>query len=404
MEDHLSFLAWILSIFGLFYGFILIPFPDCSLSFLPELSSFEWIVLGLMGIMIAPIILEICFHTLAYFVQRYKPKKKHSHSNLKEKIPIIYSPKYNFSFWGLEKLHPFDTNVYRRTISILENKGILNMTSKIKEGKVITPSICLRTYLLDMSKTYLLKLNYSYFIGKILEVNCWWAPNCIIRYTILNTMLRATNGAITGGCLALEKGWAINLSGGYHHACLQFGTEEGYCIYPAITLSILHLKRSHPNIKNIAIIDLDAHQGNGFERDLMNDPYIYIIDFYNHDIDPWDHYAKSSINQDIYMTKDVTDSQYLDMIKICLGRMEREFTPDFILYHACTDILEGDTIGELNISSQGAIRGDELVFEYALGRKIPILMLIGGGYQLGAAEHLADVIAHLITKFNLHIL
>lgn len=38
------------------------------------------------------------------------------------------------------------------------------------------------------------------------------------------------------------------------------------------------------------IIDLDAHQGNGHERDYLDDTAnTFILDFYNHGIYPGDH-------------------------------------------------------------------------------------------------------------------
>jgi len=36
-------------------------------------------------------------------------------------------------------------------------------------------------------------------------------------------MLAGTEGTILAACAALKKGWAINLSGGYHHASLSSG-------------------------------------------------------------------------------------------------------------------------------------------------------------------------------------
>lgn len=39
------------------------------------------------------------------------------------------------------------------------------------------------------------------------------------------------------------------------------------------------------------IIDLDAHQGNGYERDLKGDEDVHIIDAYNPYIYPKDYYA-----------------------------------------------------------------------------------------------------------------
>ena len=39
------------------------------------------------------------------------------------------------------------------------------------------------------------------------------------------------------------------------------------------------------------IIDLDAHQGNGHERDFINDKDVHIVDAYNPSIYPGDQYA-----------------------------------------------------------------------------------------------------------------
>lgn len=69
-------------------------------------------------------------------------------------------------------------------------------------------------------------------------------------------MLYATSGTIDGVCLALQFGWAINLSGGYHHAHLNGG--GGFCIYPDISLAINYLRR-YKMKRKVMIIDLDAH-------------------------------------------------------------------------------------------------------------------------------------------------
>jgi histone deacetylase 11 len=63
----------------------------------------------------------------------------------------------------------------------------------------------------------------------------------------------------------------------------------GFCVYPDITLGIKYLRRFHPDRKKVIIIDLDAHQGNGHERDFSEDPDTFIIDLYNHSIYPGDH-------------------------------------------------------------------------------------------------------------------
>lgn len=56
------------------------------------------------------------------------------------------------------------------------------------------------------------------------------------------------------------------------------------------------------------IIDLDAHQGNGHERDHLNREDIFIVDAYNHHIYPGDKTAKKAISKDIAVSPSTTDS------------------------------------------------------------------------------------------------
>ena len=53
------------------------------------------------------------------------------------------------------------------------------------------------------------------------------------------------------------------------------------------------------------------------------------------------------------------------------------------------------------MSNQGIIKRDEIVFNYAIGNHIPILMVLSGGYQTLNAPTIASSIENLITKFKL---
>jgi histone deacetylase 11 len=124
-------------------------------------------------------------------------------------------------------------------------------------------------------------------------------------------MLLATEGTILSALSAKTLKWSINLSGGYHHASFERG--GGFCIYPDISLAIYYLK-SRLGYRKIMIIDLDAHQGNGHERDHFTRDDIYIVDAYNHQIYPRDKSAKKSISRDIDVNANTTDEEYLDLI------------------------------------------------------------------------------------------
>ena len=61
------------------------------------------------------------------------------------------------------------------------------------------------------------------------------------------------------GKLAVERGWAINIGGGFHHCSAEKG--GGFCAYADITLTIKFLFDLMPEkVKKAMIIDLDAHQ------------------------------------------------------------------------------------------------------------------------------------------------
>ena len=147
--------------------------------------------------------------------------------------------------------------------------------------------------------------------------------------------------------MALTKKWAINLSGGYHHASSFSGS--GFCIYADITLTIKHLFKYHSDrVNKVMIIDLDAHQGNGHERDFNGDNNVFIIDFYNHYIYPGDTEAKRAISVDIAVNNRDDDEVYLQKVENVINECMEQFKPDFILYNAGTDCLQNDPLGSMH--------------------------------------------------------
>jgi histone deacetylase 11 len=75
----------------------------------------------------------------------------------------------------------------------------------------------------------------------------------------------------------------------------------------------------------IMIVDLDAHQGNGHERDHMDDENTYILDAYNHNIYPGDRIAQKAIKYDISVMSLDQDDVYLSHIKAGLRKAINEF-------------------------------------------------------------------------------
>ena len=109
---------------------------------------------------------------------------------------------------------------------------------------------------------------YTLAVCKYIEMPLVFLPGFMLRWRVLDPMLRATEGSVLAACVAEQRGWAINLAGGYHHANTEYG--GGFCVFPDITL-VTHYLRTRLSKRRIMIVDLDAHQGNGHERDHLND-------------------------------------------------------------------------------------------------------------------------------------
>jgi histone deacetylase 11 len=64
-------------------------------------------------------------------------------------------------------------------------------------------------------------------------------------------------------------------------------TEQGggFCAYADISLAI-QFAIHRLGLSRILVIDLDAHQGNGIERDFKGDDRVAILDMYNRQIYP----------------------------------------------------------------------------------------------------------------------
>ncbi|XP_003389345.2 PREDICTED: histone deacetylase 11-like [Amphimedon queenslandica] len=221
-------------------------------------------------------------------------------------------------------------------------------------------------------------------------------PNYIVQNKMLRPFRYQTGGTILAGKLAMERGWAINIGGGFHHCCS--GEGGGFCAYADITLSIRFLFQRVPGVQKVMIVDFDAHQGNGHERDFMDDDKVYIMDMYNRWIYPNDIKAKSAINMKIELDVHTGDETYLRHIRRKLPEALDEFHPDIVVYNAGTDVLMGDPLGILDITDQGVILRDELVFQTVRNRNIPIFMVTSGGYQRNNAQVIADSILNLRAK------
>ncbi|XP_026473943.1 histone deacetylase 11 [Ctenocephalides felis] len=320
-----------------------------------------------------------------------------SHSNSstiikKHQWPIIYHEGYNVHFMGLEKLHPFDASKWSNIIKYLIDSGMINKDSVIRPNEASKSDL-----LLVHTKRYLRKLKSSLTVSRIAEVPLlMFVPNCLVQSGYLRPMRLQTGGSIMAAKLACQQGWAINIGGGFHHCSSDRG--GGFCPYADVTLLIKHaLRDKQLGVKKVMIVDLDAHQGNGYQRDFLNDNQIYILDMFNSEIYPKDNLAKQAITRLVELKPFTKDNIYLNKLEYHMEEALSEFNPDLIVFIAGTDVLEGDSLGLLSVTQEGIIKRDEFMFKKARHNKnpIPIVMLTSGGYLKKTAKIIANSIINL---------
>ncbi|MDJ0900619.1 MAG: histone deacetylase [Xenococcus sp. MO_188.B8] len=327
---------------------------------------------------------------------------------------LIYSENYNIEFYGLEKLHPFDSCKYGRAWN--------DLFTKLKKDKFdlrkITVEPSSKVWDSDITlvhgEEYALNdiLDYEYLF-RILELPflSLMPPSVAkkIAESILESMKWATAGTILAAELALKYGIAVNMSGGYHHARKNHGS--GFCVYSDIPIAINVLRNKNflsQHIDKIIIIDLDAHQGDGFERLLGEDNDIFIMDIYNRDIYPGDEYSKKYIYADIPVQSGINDEQYLNILKNtlpdCLDRIQRVANssnqPKLAFYNAGTDIYSKDPLGKLKVSSQGILSRDMYVISQLVAREIPCVMTLSGGYTHDSYRLVSNSLNKIVRKYH----
>ncbi|XP_055679419.1 histone deacetylase 11 [Lutzomyia longipalpis] len=312
-----------------------------------------------------------------------------------EKWPIVFCREYNVRFCGIEKLVSTNT-------AAAKGDGIFRKLREVDflhDGTIHRPrrEISRQELKVVHTKRYLRSLRWSVNVAKITEVPILlFLPIFCIERGYLRPMRYQTAGSLLAGDLALSHGWAINLGGGFHHCSSDRG--GGFCAYADITLLIRHLLEHPRGIRRVMIVDLDAHQGNGHERDFMDDDRVFIMDMYNASIYPRDKEAKVAIRRKVELRPFTADREYLHKLRTNLDAALAEFPPEVIIYNAGTDILDGDPLGALAVSPNGVIQRDEEVFRRAIATKIPIVMLLSGGYLRSAASVIANSILNLSAQ------
>jgi acetoin utilization deacetylase AcuC-like enzyme len=173
--------------------------------------------------------------------------------------------------------------------------------------------------------------------------------------------------------IALREGLAANLAGGSHHAFPDHG--EGYCLLNDVAVAIRVLQAER-RIHRAAILDTDAHQGNGTAAVFAGDPTVFTFSIHGARNYP---FQKVRGSWDEALPDGTGDEDYLARLEEPL-RAAIAFAPDIAFYVSGADPYLGDRLGRLGLTQGGLARRDDLVLSRCVLAGIPAVVTLAGGY------------------------
>jgi acetoin utilization deacetylase AcuC-like enzyme len=195
-----------------------------------------------------------------------------------------------------------------------------------------------------------------------------WSPELVERGR------RVSHGTVLASHEALGTGVAINLGGGSHHAGRTFA--RGYCLFNDIALACDALRRSGL-ARRALVVDCDVHQGDGTAELLAADPDAFTLSLHGARNYP---FRRIPSDLDVDLPAGTSDVAYLIALDDALATALRGDGFDIAFYLAGADPWQGDRLGSLALTKSGLRRRDVLVLDILRGQRIPVCVVLAGGY------------------------
>ena len=205
---------------------------------------------------------------------------------------------------------------------------------------------------------------------------------------------RSVGATVAAARAALRDGIAANLAGGTHHAYADKG--GGFCVFNDVAVATRVVQaewgRLHPaggmppGALKVAVIDLDVHQGNGTAHIFRDDDSVFTLSLHGEKNFP---FRKEASDLDVPLPDGCGDADYLAALDTALDALERRFEPGLVIFLAGADPFEGDRLGRLKLTMQGMQARDQRVFDWCHARRLPLVLLMAGGYGVRIEETVA---------------
>ena len=281
-------------------------------------------------------------------------------------LPLVPSPKLKLFYcdqhhFPLPPAHKFPLAKYR----LLREKLNNDSGFELQEAPLAAREDVLRVHTVDYTDGFLtgnLETNVMRRIGFP------WSPELVKR------TLASAGSTLAAVHQALSFGISGSLAGGTHHAFR--GEGSGFCVFNDLAIAIEHL-RAHTQVRRVAVVDLDVHQGDGTASIFSGDDQVFTLSVHGRKNFP---FRKQQSKLDVELEDGTQDDEYLSKVEQSLAKVWL-FEPQLVLYQSGVDGLKDDRLGRLALTTEGLRQRDELVIHGARSRGVALAITLGGGYS-----------------------
>ncbi|MEH3148044.1 MAG: histone deacetylase [Methylobacterium frigidaeris] len=276
-------------------------------------------------------------------------------------VPIVFHPAYEAD---LPVGHRFPMRKYGRLAEVVAERGL------VPDGFVTPEPASPDLVALAHDRTYVEQVA-TRTVPRAIEK----AIGLPVDESVARRSFASSGGTLLAARLALEHGLAGSTAGGSHHGRRAGG--GGFCIFNDVAVAALALYQEG-TIRRALIIDLDVHQGDGTADCLAHEPDLFTFSMHAEKNYPAD---KVPGDLDVGLPDDLGDDDYLAALHRHVPRLLDGLRPDLVFYNAGVDPHRDDRLGRLALTDDGLRRREAAVVGEAHRRAIPLVAVIGGGYD-----------------------
>ncbi len=194
-----------------------------------------------------------------------------------------------------------------------------------------------------------------------------------------STPALAAGSSVQGAEEVLAGRSAFSPAGGMHHA--RPDRAQGFCYFNDAVLAVDRLRCAG---LRVLYLDIDAHHGDGVEEAFAHDRDAftfslhmdtrYAYPFSGGTLTDRGAPAGEGACLNLPLPRDTNDSEYALLFETVWPEVLRVFRPQAVVLQAGTDVISGDPLGKLRISTQQFLAVVARVVQDS-----PRLLVIGGG-------------------------